>query len=312
MANANATLNVLDLIRPPVEGYGSNSILHAIEAKNFELKPAIIHVIQLQARFGGTAVEDPYAHMERFLSICDTFKFNGVTADAVILCLFPFSLQRDATEWLTQFPVMSITMELVQVFLNKYFPPTKIAQLFSDIIYFKQKDGESLNSAWTRFKKKLRMCPQHNLTQSQQTQTFYNGADSSVWSMLDATANGSLFIKTPADSWEIIGNMVEINVGWPDLRKEKKAGVLEVGALTAFNANIDALTHQMSLMQSAPINQVQGIVVEGQQNFEGEAANFVGNQGRQSYNPYSNTYNPGWKNHPNFSWKSPKDTANAS
>ncbi|XP_050897042.1 uncharacterized protein LOC127103844 [Lathyrus oleraceus] len=26
-------------------------------------------------------------------------------------------------------------------------------------------------------------------------------------------------------------------------------------------------------------------------------------------NPYSNTYNPGWKNHPNFSWKYQKGTA---
>jgi len=23
---------------------------------------------------------------------------------------------------------------------------------------------------------------------------------------------------------------------------------------------------------------------------------------RQNYNPYSKTYNPGWRNHPNFSW----------
>ena len=35
-----------------------------------------------------------------------------------------------------------------------------------------------------------------------------------------------------------------------------------------------------------------------------EQDNFVGNQfpGRQANNPYSNTYNPGWRNHPNFSW----------
>ena len=33
-----------------------------------------------------------------------------------------------------------------------------------------------------------------------------------------------------------------------------------------------------------------------------EQVNFVGNQfqGRQANNPYSNTYNPGWRNHPNF------------
>ena len=30
-------------------------------------------------------------------------------------------------------------------------------------------------------------------------------------------------------------------------------------------------------------------------------ANYVSNFQRQN-NPYSNTYNPGWRNHPNFSW----------
>ncbi|XP_035845295.1 uncharacterized protein LOC118491547 [Helianthus annuus] len=34
-----------------------------------------------------------------------------------------------------------------------------------------------------------------------------------------------------------------------------------------------------------------------------EHVDFMGNQYRPQNNPYSNTYNPGWKNHPNFSWK---------
>ncbi|KAL0399649.1 UNVERIFIED_CONTAM: Retrovirus-related Pol polyprotein from transposon opus [Sesamum radiatum] len=33
-----------------------------------------------------------------------------------------------------------------------------------------------------------------------------------------------------------------------------------------------------------------------------EDANFVSNGGRSNFNPYSNTYNPGWRSHPNFSW----------
>ncbi|KAL0434310.1 UNVERIFIED_CONTAM: hypothetical protein Slati_2765300 [Sesamum latifolium] len=33
-----------------------------------------------------------------------------------------------------------------------------------------------------------------------------------------------------------------------------------------------------------------------------EDANFVSHGGRSNFNPYSNTYNPGWRSHPNFSW----------
>jgi hypothetical protein len=30
---------------------------------------------------------------------------------------------------------------------------------------------------------------------------------------------------------------------------------------------------------------------------------------RPNHNPYSQTYNPGWRNHPNFSWKSGNNNA---
>ncbi|KAL5574623.1 hypothetical protein UlMin_016322 [Ulmus minor] len=33
-----------------------------------------------------------------------------------------------------------------------------------------------------------------------------------------------------------------------------------------------------------------------------EQANYVSNFQRPQHNPYSNTYNPGWRNHPNLSW----------
>lgn len=54
------------------------------------------------------------------------------------------------------------------------------------------------------------------------------------------------------------------------------------------------------------MNQVQGLVIEEKPVFDEEAVNFMGNQEWQQYNPYSSTYNPGWKNRPNFSWKNSK------
>ena len=50
-----------------------------------------------------------------------------------------------------------------------------------------------------------------------------------------------------------------------------------------------------------------GMVGDGYQ----EQVNFVGNQfqRRQANNTYSNTYNPGWRNHPNFSWSNNNNVA---
>ncbi|XP_073149310.1 uncharacterized protein [Henckelia pumila] len=112
--------------------------------------------------------------------------------------------------------------------------------------------------------------------------------------MLDAAANGCLFRKTPAEAWEIIGNMAESNIGWPDVKREKKAGVLEVDALMTLNAKIDALTHQVALMKTAPVNQAQGNMQQDQQLFEVEVVNFMGNQGRQPYNS-NNSYSQNWQ-----------------
>ncbi|XP_073064066.1 uncharacterized protein [Primulina eburnea] len=297
----------------------------------FELKPGIIQMIQLQVKFGGSPSEDPNAHLENFLSICDTIKCNGVSTDAIRLRLFTFSLQGDAMEWLRDLPAGSITTwdGLVEVFLHRYFPPTKITQLRNEMTSFRQRDGESLNSAWARFKKLLRMCPRHGFSVGQQVETFYYGVDPSVRSMLDAAANGSLYRKTPTAALEIISNMAESNVGWQENRREKKVGFLEMDALTAITAKLDGLTHQMAQLQeqkSTPVksvNQIQGsaemvggsssdmpfipdISYEGIPCFGGDSVNYVGNQGRPQYNPYSFSYNPGWRNHPNFGWRQPE------
>ncbi|XP_075483869.1 uncharacterized protein LOC142524029 [Primulina tabacum] len=147
----------------------------------------------------------------------------------------------------------------------------------------------------------LRRCPQHGFSSSEQVQIFYNGVDPSVRSMLDVAANGSLYRKTPRVALEIISNMAENSAGWTDIKREKKA---------ALTAKINGLAHQFSQLKSNQANQVQGIVIEEQPIFDEEAVNFVGNQWRQQSNPYSSTYNPGWKHHPNLSWKNTENSLN--
>jgi hypothetical protein len=61
----------------------------------FELKPALITMVQA-SQFCRKAHEDASAHLQHFLEICNTFTIKGVTRDAILLCLFPFSLLRKA------------------------------------------------------------------------------------------------------------------------------------------------------------------------------------------------------------------------
>jgi hypothetical protein len=64
----------------------------------FELKPALITKVQA-SQFCRKAHEDASAHLQRFLEICSTFTIKGVTRDAILLCLFPFSLLGKAKQW---------------------------------------------------------------------------------------------------------------------------------------------------------------------------------------------------------------------
>jgi hypothetical protein len=57
----------------------------------FELKPALITMVQA-SQFCGKAHEDASAHLQHFLEICNTFTLKGVSRDATLLRLFPFSL----------------------------------------------------------------------------------------------------------------------------------------------------------------------------------------------------------------------------
>ena len=95
-----------------------------IDANNFELKLALISMVQ-QQEFGGSPSEDPNGHLSNFLQLCSTIKMNGVDPNVIKLKLFPFSLRDKARNWFHNLMPRSMDTwgTLVEVFLKKKFPP---------------------------------------------------------------------------------------------------------------------------------------------------------------------------------------------
>jgi len=131
-----------DFIAPRVQGIASSIACSVVDANNFELKPALISMVH--SHFGVAPFEDPKLHLSVFLEVCDTLMLNGVSSDAIRLCLFPFSLSNKARAWLLALPSWCITTwdELTRAFLTKFFPPSRTACLRNQITNFMQKDDE--------------------------------------------------------------------------------------------------------------------------------------------------------------------------
>ncbi|KAI3725736.1 hypothetical protein L1987_65528 [Smallanthus sonchifolius] len=303
MAVENRT--IAEFARLSLDALGSSITRPTVDANNFEIKSHVIHMIQSSCTFNGLSDEDPHAHIANFLEICDTFKLNGLSNDAIRLRMFPFSLSERARAWLNSLPTGSITTwdDLAQKFLSKYFPLAKTAKLRNDITTFTQDDGESLYEAWERFKDMLRKCPHHGLEVWLQVSSFYNGLHNQAHQTLDATAGGVFGNKRPHQAYNLIEEIAMNNYQWynPRTNRGTRQGVHAVDAITSLSAQVDALTTRLNQISKGKVTpetmeEVKSITADVVQ------VDFVGTN-RPQNNPYSNTYNPGWRNHPNFSWK---------
>ena len=96
----------------------------AIDANDFELKPALITMVQ-QNQFADHSTENPNEHLGRFSRIENSIKLSGVKPEVIHLQLFPFSLRDMAITWFNSLPYESVNTweELMRAYFSKFFTP---------------------------------------------------------------------------------------------------------------------------------------------------------------------------------------------
>lgn len=250
-------------------------------------------------------------------------KLNEVSEDAIKLMLSPFSLRDKAKSWLTYFPRGSITTweVLVQKFFNRYFPQSKAAKLRGEVTSFKQHDGESLSEAWERYNENLRKCSEPYFDFWTQVHTFYHGILPHTRVLVDAAAGSALSYKTLEEAWEEFEMMAHNDYQRQGEQAVVKKGYMEEDTLDALLAHSKILTRQLTdltkKVEALSVNAMSfppmvcdfcggdhgsGDCLENMFSNPQEQVNYMGNPPRPQNNPYSNAYNLGWRNHPNFSW----------
>ncbi|XP_062114589.1 uncharacterized protein LOC133825695 [Humulus lupulus] len=250
-----------------------------IQAPQFELKPVMFQMLQTVGQFSGMPTEDPHLHLRSFLE-----------------------------------------NDLAEKFLRKYFPPTRNAKFRSEIMSFQQLEDESTSDAWERFKELLRKCPHHGIPHYIQMETFYNGLNAASRMVLDASTNGAILSKSYNEAFKILERIASNNYQWSNTRaptSRKVAGVLEVDALTALTGQMASMTNIMKNLSLGNNIQPAAAIQSGDIScvycgdghmFENCPSNpavvcYVGNQNfNRNSGPYSNSYNPAWRQHPNLSW----------
>ena len=305
-----------DFGRPIIQEEYSAIRQPTVDANNFELKPALMTMVQ-QHQFTGHPTEDPNEHLGRFLRMENTVKLNVVRPEVIKLHLFQFSLKDIAATWYESLPYGSVDTweELVEAFLGKFFPPSLTSKRRREIIVFQQGEDESLYIAWERFKRLLKRCPMHGIDLKTQMDIVYHALNDTSKGIIDASCSGSFKRKCAEEARDLIEDLAKGNMKAPSefsRGKSRGKGIMELSKMTAMEAKLDVIMHMMDKQERKmhTTHEIGAVEREAMRRnteipkeedaYEVEEAKYVNESRSYHFNPNPNLpthYSPALRNH---------------
>ncbi|KAL5556361.1 hypothetical protein UlMin_038597 [Ulmus minor] len=222
--------------------------------------------------------------------------------------------------------------EVVATFQNRANVLDITSGLRRQISNFGQKESETLYQVWERYKDLLNSCPHHGYESWRVVSYFYDGLQNRERQFIETMCNGEFLHKDPDEAIDFLDDLSEKSHTWTgpnaieSTKKNQIAGIYQLKEEDSLKARLEALTKEIEVLKTKdarapePVARVEShepcFMCNGLDHtprecptyFEikeiKEECNALGIPFRKTYDPYSNTFNPGWKNHPNFSWRS--------
>ena len=228
-------------------------------------------------------------------------------------------------------------------FLNKFFPPARTNALMRAIQNFSEKPGEPFAAVWERYKDLLHAIPHHGLDVGQICAYFHQGLSLSNKQYIQMMCAGEFYEKSAREAIQLFDTIAENARTWEtntslDTTKVHSTpaggGIHHLRENDELQVKIANLTRKLEAIEMKKVNEVTNVPqlpsapngpsveepciicddpthstincpnlpqVKGA--IQIEQANALNYQRKPFNSQYSETYNPGWGKHPNFSWR---------
>ncbi|KAK9682134.1 hypothetical protein RND81_10G053000 [Saponaria officinalis] len=278
-----------ELSAPTLEAQPLNIVFPDLE-RPLKLNSGFINPLP---KFYGRINKNPQRHLQEFIVVCSTMQLDGVEQDQIKLRAFPFSLVDAAKDWLYYLPAGCIATwtALENAFLEKNLPASRIGAIRKEICGIKQRADKSLYDYRERFN---RLCASYK-------------------SIIDAASGSVLMNKTATEAKQLIDNMA-LNSQQYSFRDDIKgvSGIDLSGIKNELQENSQQIANLTTLMSKLVSSNSHVMNVSHAPNENSlmakdvNALNGFPNSYQKKYDPFSPTYNEGWRDNPNLRYGPPR------
>ena len=283
--------------------------------------------------------ENPYTYIREFEEVCTTFVEGAIDMDLLKLKAFPLTLKDKAKIWLNSLRPRTIQnwAELQAEFLKNFFSAHKTNSLKRQIYTFAAHDNEKFYQCWERYMETISACPHHGFDTWMLVNHFYDGMSSAMKQLLETVCGGNFPSKNPDEAMDFLNYVAETSKAWdePNPREtdrmgsppNQRGGIYFLSEDMETKAKLSTLSRRLEELEMRNRHEVRAVTeasmpnqpcfncqstehqgehcpsVPSVRDFVAEQANTMGQYKPPATTPYSNTYNPNWRNHPNLSWK---------